>query len=198
MKTLCKLNLCRLLGAAILTLLTTSTVLGDQDKALEITESDFTCLRDMTPVRGFFVDNLGGDIDATLVVANSPDGGTYPPGSVVQLVPSEVMVKHPKGVSPATNDWEFFELKVSPNGTEIAKRGFVDVNNRFGGNCLGCHAKAEPQWDMICETGHGCDPIPLTKPMLSVIQKTDPRCAEMPTLSAQEKALLGQLKALLQ
>ena len=147
-------------------------------------------------MRGFFVDNLKGDLDATLAAANAKQGSPYPAGSVVQLVPTEVMVKHPAGVSPATNDWEFFELTVSPQGTEIVKRGFADVNNRFGGNCLGCHAKAEPQWDMICETGHGCDPIPLTKPMVSVIQKTDPRCATMPTLSDQEKVLLGQLQKL--
>ena len=138
-----------------------------------------------------------GDLAATLAVANSPDGGAYPSGSVVQLVPTEVMVKHPEGTSPATKDWEFFELTVSPEGSTIAKRGFVDVNNRFGGNCLGCHAKAKPQWDMICETGHGCDPIPLTKAMVSVIQKTDPRCESMPVLSAEEKQLLGQLQQLL-
>ncbi len=171
---------------------------ADEAKPLVIADADFGCVLEMTPVRGFFVDNLTGDLDATLAVANSPDGGTYPPGSVVQLVPGEVMVKHPEGVSPATQDWEFFELAVSPEGTKISKRGFDDVVNRFGGNCLECHAKAEPQWDLICETGHGCDPIPLTKPMVSVIQKTDPRCATKPALSAPEMELLGQHKQLLQ
>lgn len=174
-----------------------SPALTEGKPTLEINESDFSCIRDMTPVRGFFVDSLTGDLDATLAVANSPDGGAYPPGSVVQLVPTEVMVKHPEGTSPATKDWEFFELTVSPEGSTIAKRGFVDVNNRFGGNCLGCHAKAKPQWDMICETGHGCDPIPLTKAMVNVIQKTDPRCESMPALSTEEKQLLGQLQQLL-
>lgn len=171
--------------------------LAGDNKPLDIKESDFNCVTDMTPVRGFFVDNLTGDLDATLAVANSPEGGSYPPGSVVQLVPGEVMVKHPEGVSPATKDWEFFELDVSKDGTTIAKRGFVDVVNRFGGNCLGCHAKAEPQWDLICETGRGCDPIPLTKPMVKVIQKTDPRCASKPDLSPEEMQLLGQLQKML-
>jgi len=72
------------------------------------------------------------------------------------------------------------------------------VVNRFGGNCLDCHQKAEPQWDMVCETGHGCDPLPLTKTMLSAIQKTDPRCAEKPELTEQEKAMLVQLQKLTQ
>jgi hypothetical protein len=43
----------------------------------------------MHPVRRSYVDNLLGDLDATLAVATSATGGVYPPGSVVQaaLVP---------------------------------------------------------------------------------------------------------------
>ena len=108
--------------------------------AFEISNETFECIRDMTPVRGFYVDSLSGDLEATLAVANSEDGGTYPPGSVVQLVPGEAMVKQPPGTSPATLDWEFFELDTSAEGTEIRKRGYADVVNRFGGNCLACHA----------------------------------------------------------
>jgi len=168
---------------------------SDSPGAVEVNNETFGCIRNMTPVRGFYVDNLLGDLEATLAVANASDGGIYPPGSVVQLVPGEVMVKHPPGASPATRDWEFFELDTSPAGTEIRKRGFADVVNRFGGNCLACHAKAEPKWDMICETGHGCDPIPLTRDILVLLQKTDPRCTDNPDLSAEE---LGKLKALQQ
>lgn len=157
-----------------------------------ISADTFDCIRDMTPVRGFYVDNLAGDLDGTLEVANSPDGGRYPEGSVIQLVPTEVMVKREAGFSPATNDWEFFELEVSPEGSTITARGFVDVVNRFGGNCFGCHVKAEPQWDLVCEQGHGCDPIPLTPTMLRAIQKTDPRCEPVP-LSEEEKAALQAL-----
>lgn len=144
--------------------------------AIEIDASTFDCLTEMTAVRGFFVDNLLGDLDATVAAANAPEGASYPTGSVVQLVPTEVMVKQPAGTSPQTNDWEFFELEVSEQGSEITVRGFTDVVNRFGGNCLDCHIKAEPQWDMICETGHGCDPLPLTREMLTGIQQSDPRC----------------------
>ncbi len=164
-------------------------------KNLSISAETFECIRDMTPVRGFFVDNLMGDLDGTLAVANSPDGGVYPPGSVVQLVPGEVMVKHPKGFSPATKDWEFFELDVSPEGSAIRNRGFVDVVNRFGGNCFACHVQAKPQWDLICETGHGCDPIPLTRDILVLLQNTDPRCDNNPPLSPED---MGKLQALQQ
>ena len=64
---------------------------------MEITDSTFKCLTRMTQVRGFYVDNLLGDLEGTLKVANSTTGGSYPPGSVVQLVPTEVMVKHEAG-----------------------------------------------------------------------------------------------------
>ena len=158
-----------------------------------VTAESFGCVRDMTPVRGFYVDNLDGDLDATLAVARSPTGGVYPPGSVVQLVPTEAMVKRSKGFNAATRDWEFFEFEVSSAGTEVRTRGFADVVNRFGGNCFACHLQARPEWDMICEQDHGCDPIPLTPVMLKALQKTDPRCEPM-ALSDEEQ---GALKALM-
>lgn len=145
---------------------------------LTIDAGSFLCLRDMTAIRHFFVDNLLGDLDATVAVADSTDGGVYPPGSVVQLVPTEVMVKHRPGWNAATRDWEFFELDVSAEGSSIRNRGFVDVVNRFGGNCFGCHVKAEPQYDLICERDHGCDPIPVTREKIVEIQQADPRCIE--------------------
>lgn len=159
-----------------------------------ISADTFGCIRDMTPVRGFYVDNLDGNLEATLAVANSPTGGVYPPGSVVQLVPGEVMVKREAGFSPATRDWEFFELDVSAEGSTIRARGFADVVNRFGGNCFACHVKARPEWDMICEQDHGCDPIPLTPVMTRAIQKTDPRC-EPTELTTEEIEALQALQA---
>lgn len=143
---------------------------------IEIDADTFGCISDMTAVGGFFVDNLLGDLDATLAVAQSETGGVWPPGSLVQLVPTEAMVKQPEGTSPETNDWEFFELSVSVEGSEIVARGFADVVNRFGGNCLDCHIKAEPQWDLICGTGRGCDPLPLSREIITNIQQGDPRC----------------------
>jgi len=146
-----------------------------QDSA--ITADTFTCLSDMTKVRHFYVDNLKGELDATIAVAESTIGGTYPEGSVVQLVPGEAMVKREAGFNTKTSDWEFFELDVDANGTHIRKRGVDDVVNRFGGNCFDCHVKAEPQWDLVCDNFHGCDPIPLTRSVIATLQKTDPRCA---------------------
>jgi hypothetical protein len=168
----------------------------DSSKPVAISEQSFKCIRDMHAVRGYYVDNLLGDLDATLKVANSPTGGVYPPGSVVQLVPGEVMVKRETGFNAATHDWEFFELDVSPQGSVIHKRGFTEVVNRFGGNCFGCHIAAKPEWDLVCETSHGCAPIPLTTPMIRGLQKTDPRCKPA-ELTDEEKQGLVALQALL-
>ena len=163
---------------------------------IPVTDKSFGCISRLTPVRGFFVGNLSGNLAGTLQIARSTDGGIYPPGSVIQLVPTEVMVKQPKGFNAATRDWEFFELNISKEGTSINKRGFAEVVNRFGGNCVGCHLKAQPQWDFVCETGHGCDPIPLTAPMLRALQHTDPRCPGADQVSAEDAAALRQLQEL--
>jgi hypothetical protein len=163
-------------------------------KPLQITEASFSCIRDLKPVRGFYVGNLLGDMEGTLAAANNTNGAKYPPGSLVQLVPGEAMVKHHPGYNAATNDWEFFELDALPTGTKIRVRGATDVVNQFGGNCLSCHIKAEPKWDLICEQGHGCDPIPVTPVMARAIQNTDPRCPKM-ELPADQQAALRQLMA---
>jgi hypothetical protein len=161
---------------------------------VSVTDKSFGCISRLTPVRGFFVGNLTGNLAGTLKVAKSANGGVYPVGSVIQLVPTEVMVKQPEGFNAITHDWEFFELNVSKEGTTINKRGFAEVVNRFGGNCFGCHLKADAKWDFVCETGHGCDPIPLTEPMLKALQHTDPRCPGSDTVSAEDAASLKQLQ----
>ena len=148
----------------------------DPSKAIPVDGQSFVCLKKMHPVRGFFVATLLDNLDDTIAVAMQPEGAIYPPGSIVQLIPSEAMVKHHKGWSPKTNDWEFFELDVSEEGSEIMVRGTTQVKNKFGGNCFGCHLKAEPQWDFICEDGHGCDPLPIPDFLISGAQWGDPRC----------------------
>jgi hypothetical protein len=166
------------------------------DDQRPIDASSFRCITSMTPVRQFYVDNLRGDLQGTLAAARSPTGAVYPPGSVIQLVPGEAMVKRDKGFSAATRDWEFFELDVSKDGTQIRKRGFADVVNRFGGNCFACHVAARPEWDLVCEADHGCASIPITRAMIRALQRTDPRCTPTP-LSAQDAEALDQLKQLL-
>ena len=163
-------------------------------KPVEVSETSFQCMTKMTKVRGFYIDNLLGNKRKTLAAANAKKGGVYPPGSVVQLVPGEVMVKGQPGSSPVTKDWEFFELDVSPEGSKIRKRGYADVVNRFGGNCFACHVQAKPEWDMICEQSHGCQPIPINHAMFTALQKSDPRCVPPNPLSQEDKDALAALQ----
>lgn len=163
-----------LLGSALL--LAGQAFTADSTKQLEIDENSFDCLGAMTQVGEFFVANILGNLDATVAVASSETGGKYPVGSMVSLIPSEVMVKHQEGWNPETSDWEFFELSVSETGSKIAVRGTTEVVNRFGGNCFGCHQLARPEWDLVCGTGHGCAPLPISREQIHAMQKSDPRC----------------------
>jgi hypothetical protein len=142
---------------------------------VEIDASSFRNIHDMTAVRGFFVDNLVGDLDATIAVAENLEGGVYPVGSVVQLFPGEAMVKREAGFSPETKDWEFFELIASAEGTEIRVRGGVETVNQFGGSCASCHAEAAPEFDFICEKTNGCESLPISQDLIDLAQANDPR-----------------------
>lgn len=74
---------------------------------LQIDARSFRCITEMTHVRQSYVDNLLGNVSATVAVASSPTGEFYPPGSVIQLVPGEAMVKREQDFNPVTHDWEF-------------------------------------------------------------------------------------------
>jgi hypothetical protein len=150
---------------------TTSTASEDLDMRAE----DFVNIKAMTPVKGYFIDNRLGHLDEAVAVATSDAGGVYPVGTIIQLVPQEAMVKRTRGWNPSTNDWEFFFLDVSAQGTTIVTRGTTDVVNRFGGNCASCHAAAEPQFDFVCESTHGCEPLPVGDDVIRAVQDADPR-----------------------
>jgi mono/diheme cytochrome c family protein len=85
------------------------------------------------------------------------------------------MVKRAPGYSPATNDWEFFSLDVSATGTRILSRGGAKVLNRFGGSCASCHNAAQPRFDFVCGTTHGCAPLPIGPDVIASLQRSDPR-----------------------
>jgi len=182
----------------LMMMLTTGTVVAQESaqKQIPVSEDTFKCLGEMTKVRHFFVDNLLGNLEGTVAVAKSTTGGVYPPGSVLQLLPSEVMVKHQPGYNPVTKDWEFLELDVAAEGSKMRARGFTEVVNRFGGNCFACHVKAKPEFDFVCELDHGCDPIPVTRAMIAALQNTDPRCKNAGPPSAEDLEALKQLQAL--
>ena len=140
----------RSLSAWMMCLLCASyvTIAADTPEGqIKVDDNSFKCITEMTPVKHFYVDNLLGNVGATVAVAKAGTGD-YPVGSVLQLTPNEVMVKHGKGFSSATRDWEFFWIDVSKEGQKIFTRGFAEVNNRLGLNCFACHVKAKPEFDL--------------------------------------------------
>ena len=143
---------------------------------LDMQAADFKCILDGTKVRQFFVVNPLGHLDEALEVASSKKGGTYPVGTILQLIPQEAMVKRRAGWNPATGDWEFFSLSVLATETVIDARGGEEVVNAFGGNCYECHSKAEAQWDLVCEDTHGCDPLSIGDDIIESLQNGDTRC----------------------
>ena len=152
---------------------------GQDDLYME--GDDFECIQDGTKVRNMYIRNDLGYLDEALAVANSPTGGTYPVGTIIQLIPEEAMVKRFEGFSPETHDWEYFYMTVSETGAEVISRGSdpyvgpTGVTN-VAANCHDCHVKAEPQWDMICEDDNGCDPLPFPDAAIEALQAGDPRC----------------------
>jgi hypothetical protein len=149
------------------------TTAAPQDAKLSA--ADFENINRMTRVGDHFVANVRGHLAQALAVARSPQGGTYPVGTIIQLVPQEAMVKRAKGFSPATKDWEFFSLDTSASGTKILSRGGAAVVNRFGGSCASCHSAAQPKFDFVCGTTHGCAPLPIGPAVIASLQNADPR-----------------------
>ena len=149
----------------------------EADKQLAVSEDTFSSLTDMekTELSTYFVDNILGNVAGTLEVANSEIAGEFPAGSVISLVPSEVMIKHQSGWNEATDDWEFFELNVSAMGSDIKTCGASEVIKQFAGNCFGCHTLVRPEWDLICGSTHGCAPLPISRRTIANIQNSDPR-----------------------
>jgi len=162
------------------------------ERKFKVDDSSFKCIQKMTAVRHFFVDNLAGNLEGTVAIAKA-GRGEYPEGTVLQLIPNEVMIKQQKGFSPQTKDWEFFYIDVDQNGSKIVNRGFQDVNNRLGLNCFECHKEARPEFDLVCENDHGCAPLPLTRAMFGALQRTDPRCQPAQPVSAEDAAAMKEL-----
>jgi hypothetical protein len=159
---------------------------------VKVDDTSFKCITDMTPVRHFYVDNLLGNVEVAVAVAKA-DRGDYPEGSVLQLMPNEVMIKQQKGFNPDTRDWEFFYIDVDKNGSKIFARGFAEVNNRLGMNCFACHSQAKAEFDFVCEQDHGRAPIPVTRAMFGALQRTDPRCKNQKPVSPEDAQALKEL-----
>jgi len=143
-----------------------------------VAEKDFTCIRDGHKIRNTFIRNSDPEKlkEAMHIFQDRVPDKEYPVGTFMQLVPFEVMVKHPREKFPKTNGWEFFALDLSETGTKIRDRGDNVVNLSQGVTCLSCHQPAA-KFDFVCEKGHGCAPLPFDDKKIAEIQGTDPRCS---------------------
>jgi hypothetical protein len=144
---------------------------------LVITEKSFGCVLDLPKVRNTRIQNPDPEKlkEAIRIFKDSVPNQEYPTGTILQLIPTEAMVKHERAAFPNTRGWEFFALKVSSDGTTILGRGDKVLNTSLKKPCLDCHSPAA-KFDFVCEKGHGCAPIPVTDQQIAAMQSADPRC----------------------
>jgi hypothetical protein len=60
--------------------------------------------------------------EAMRIFRDSVPDKQYPVGTILQLVPFEAMVKHPREKFPNSNGWEFFALEISEAGTQAQRK----------------------------------------------------------------------------
>ena len=147
---------------------------------VSVSEQSFECILDWPQVRNTRINHADPQqlAEAMRIFRDSVPNTEYPVGTILQLVPFEAMVKHPREKFPKTNGWEFFALDISAAGTKIRDRGDSVVNLSQGKTCLSCHEPAAARFDFVCEKGHGCDPIPFNDLAIKALQQADARCAK--------------------
>jgi hypothetical protein len=88
------------------------SVLADD---IAVSEQSFDCILDWPKVRNTHINNADPAKlkEAMRIFRDSLRNSEYPVGTILQLLPYEAMVKHPRGTFPKTNGWECFSLDVS-------------------------------------------------------------------------------------
>jgi len=153
---------------------------GASAEEMIVSEESFGCILDWPKVRNtrFKHDEPEKLKEAMRIFRESEADKDYPVGTILQLVPFEAMVKHPREAFPKSNGWEFFALEVSESGTKIRDRGDEHVVNLLlGASCQSCHQPAS-KFDFVCEKGHGCAPLSIDDLKIAELQKADLRCAK--------------------
>jgi hypothetical protein len=165
--------------SALVTGVSVSMVCGVLADDVVVSDQSFGCINDWPKIRNTHMYNADPDKlkEAIRIFRDSVSDTEYPVGTILQLIPTEAMVKHSRGTFGKSNDWEFFSLDVSAAGTKISDRGENVVNHTQGLTCLSCHQPAA-EYDFVCEKTHGCAPIPLDDQKIAELQGADPRCAK--------------------
>ncbi len=176
---LCRLSVCVFKRSVLVVALGFCMVSSVSAEDLAVSEQTFGCILDWPKVRNTRFTHSDPEKlkEAIRIFRDSIPDKEYPVGTILQLVPFEAMVKHPREKFPKTNGWEFFFLDVSKEGTKIKDRGDSVVNLSQGVTCLSCHQPAA-RYDFVCEKGHGCAPIPFDDQKIAELQRADLRCAK--------------------
>src|SRR6202000_2183168 len=118
---------------------------------LVITEKSFGCVLDLPKVRNTRIRNPDPEklTEAIRIFRDSVPGKEYPKGTILQLIPTEAMVKHDHAAFPNTHGWGFFAPKVSARGTTIVDRGDKVLNTSVKKACLECHSPGA-KFDFVC------------------------------------------------
>ena len=174
-----RLAISALTQSALLTGVGLCMVCGVLADDIAVSEQSFRCINDWPKIRNTHIYNADPEKakEAIRIFRDSVPDTQYPVGTILQLIPTEAMVKHSSGKFAKSNDWEFFSLDVSASGTKISERGENVVNHTQGLTCLSCHQPAA-KYDFVCEKTHGCAPIPLDDQKIAELQGADPRCAK--------------------
>ena len=126
-------------------------------------------------MRRFRITNALGHLDETLAVARRDIAPPYPPGTIIQLIPGEALVKRGGRFDPENGNWEYLVINPNSGRTRITARGTDEVIN-IGVPCVTCHFAARAA-DFICEGANGCPPRgPLSVEVIDFLQENDPRC----------------------
>ena len=148
---------------------------------IAVSEQTFGCILDWPKIRNTRFQHADPVKlkEAMRIFRDSVPDKEYPVGTILQLVPFEAMVKHPREKFPKSNGWEFFALEVSEDGTKIRDRGGDEhvLNLLLGASCLSCHQPAA-KFDFVCEKGHGCAPLSIDDQKIGELQRADARCAK--------------------
>jgi hypothetical protein len=142
---------------------------------------DFQCLTAGTkaPGKHFYISNLKKRKlkKALRKTETGKVGKGYPVGTILQLFPFEAMVKRGGKFNREGHGWEYFQLKITPDGqTEISKRGTAEVIGLTGTSCQNCHEQLAADHDAICEFVIGAEGLGLTEEMITALQAGDVRC----------------------
>jgi hypothetical protein len=99
---------------------------------IAVSEQTFDCILDWPKVRNTRINHADPEKlkEAMAIFRDSIPDKEYPVGTILQLLPFEAMVKHPR-----EDGWEFFALDLTKSGTRIRDRGDNVVNLSQGATC---------------------------------------------------------------